>query len=154
MVSLLPRITQQQRGTQSALTLPQLPQTSCRCCHLRPWNLLTPQDGPLNTALSTTKVWTSLRTPIDWMNLRETIRFNLGRVSHNQGNFDDALCLYKRALEALERWKQFCSAVRCWCCCGHLYINNGHCCSNRSPFFACKLCKWYNNQPCGSDELF
>ena len=33
-----------------------------------------------------------------------TILFNLGRVSHNQGSFDDALCLYKRSLKALELW--------------------------------------------------
>jgi tetratricopeptide (TPR) repeat protein len=33
-----------------------------------------------------------------------TILFNLGRVSHNQGNYDDALGLYKRSLKALERW--------------------------------------------------
>ena len=33
-----------------------------------------------------------------------TILFNLGRISHNQGNFEDALGFYKRSLKALERW--------------------------------------------------
>jgi len=33
-----------------------------------------------------------------------TILFNLARVHHNQGNFDDALCLYRRSLRALEKW--------------------------------------------------
>jgi tetratricopeptide (TPR) repeat protein len=33
-----------------------------------------------------------------------TILFNLGRISHNQGNFDDALTFYKRSLKALTRW--------------------------------------------------
>jgi tetratricopeptide (TPR) repeat protein len=33
-----------------------------------------------------------------------TILFNLGRISHNLGNFDDALGFYKRSLRALERW--------------------------------------------------
>lgn len=33
-----------------------------------------------------------------------TILFNLARVHHNQGNFDEALCLYKRSLRALEKW--------------------------------------------------
>jgi tetratricopeptide (TPR) repeat protein len=33
-----------------------------------------------------------------------TILFNLARVHHNQGNYGDALALYKRSLRALERW--------------------------------------------------
>lgn len=33
-----------------------------------------------------------------------TILFNLARVSHDQGNYDEALTLYKRSLRALEKW--------------------------------------------------
>lgn len=33
-----------------------------------------------------------------------TILFNLARVHHNQGSYDDALGLYKRSLRALEKW--------------------------------------------------
>jgi tetratricopeptide (TPR) repeat protein len=33
-----------------------------------------------------------------------TILYNLARCHHNQGNYDNALCLYKRSLRSLEKW--------------------------------------------------
>ena len=38
--------------------------------------------------------------------LEGTILFNLGRLAHNLGNYDDALSLYKRSLLVMEKWGQ------------------------------------------------
>ena len=43
-----------------------------------------------------------LRLEDSSQNMDTTILFNLARVHHNQGNFDEALVLYKRSLHALE----------------------------------------------------
>lgn len=64
-----------------------------------------------------------------------TILFNLARVHHNQGNYEEALGLYKRSLRALEKWpfcdehltlailfgigqiQYRCLLLICWACC-------------------------------------
>jgi tetratricopeptide (TPR) repeat protein len=47
---------------------------------------------------------TPLRLEDSSRSVNGTILFNLGRVSHNQGNYKDALELYQRSLEALASW--------------------------------------------------
>ena len=45
---------------------------------------------------------TPLRLNDNSRNIEGCILFNLGRLQHNQGHFDEALCLYKRALKSVE----------------------------------------------------
>jgi len=44
-----------------------------------------------------------LRLMKNSLSLNGTILFNLGRISHSQGEFEDALCLYKRSLLTIEK---------------------------------------------------